>query len=40
MRPDSPTPEVAVSILVVPLTMPSAKATTTKASQPKMAVLR
>ena len=40
MRPDSPTPEVAGSILVVPLRMPAAKATTTKASQPKIAVLR
>ncbi len=40
IRPDSPTPEVACSILVVPLTMPRAKATTTKPSQPKIAVLR
>ena len=39
-RPDSPTPDVACSILVVPLRMPAANATTTNASQPKMAVFR
>ena len=39
-RPDSPTPDVAASICVVPFMIPSANARITKANQPKMAVLR
>ena len=37
MRPDSPGPAMFGSIVLVPTMPPSAKATTTKASQPKVA---
>ena len=40
MRPDSPGPGVFGSMLFVPTMPPSAKATTTKASQPKVAVFQ
>ena len=40
MRPDSPGPAVFGSMFVVPTMPPSATATTTKASQPKVAVFQ
>ena len=40
MRPDSPGPGLVVSMLVVPAMPPSMNATTTKASQPNVAVFQ
>ena len=39
-RPDSPTPDVLLSILVAPIMLPTTNATTTNPSHPKIAVFR